>query len=103
MHPTEFIAESVIFSGGLQEKRQLFKRFAAHMKSSSVCFHKFDDRQMLMKGGEFPRQHTENIFTSLPMLAENKQYAKPCGSSYLQGSNVLDLRCAGVVGILQHK
>lgn len=76
MHPTEFIAKSVIFSGGLQEKRQLFKRFAAHMKSSSVCFHKFDDRQMLMKGGEFPRQHTENIFTSLPMLAENKQYAK---------------------------
>lgn len=24
-----------------------------------------------MKGGKFPRQHTENIFTSIPMLAEN--------------------------------
>lgn len=71
MHPTEFIAKSVILSGGLQEKRQLFKHFTAHMKTSSVCFHKFDDRQMLMKGGEFPREHIENIYTSLPMLAEN--------------------------------
>lgn len=29
-----------------REKRQLFEHFTAHMKLSSVCFHKFDDHEM---------------------------------------------------------
>lgn len=56
-----------------QEKRQMLECLTAHMKSSSVCFHKFSDRQMVMKGREWPSLHIESIFTSLLLVQNNMQ------------------------------
>lgn len=111
VHPTELISKSLISSGVLPgEEAAVWALHTAHMKSSSVCFHKFD-RLMLIKVGEWPGWHTENTFTSLLLvLAENDMQrlvlAVTWGSertTFKRCSNFLNLGCKGVVWILQHR